>query len=166
MADSNSSSNSTKNPLPILGPAKPVREPKDHKNFWSSNRRGIDRIGWTGKYILSDSEDSEEDESDEDEEEGDKDTVTLTDQQRDDYYHTVISNNFWTEVYWAGDSNSGSERDISDTDTLEASSDTEGWQDIVKDAFFAEPTAAECISVVAFILFGQLVMLFLKLFMR
>ncbi|KAG9739731.1 hypothetical protein KCU73_g9401, partial [Aureobasidium melanogenum] len=41
----------------------PTLKPNNRDKFWSKNRRDLDRIGWTGKYIYSDSEDESEEES-------------------------------------------------------------------------------------------------------
>ncbi|KAG9996667.1 hypothetical protein KCU78_g17342, partial [Aureobasidium melanogenum] len=41
----------------------PTLKPNNRDKFWSKNRRELDRIGWTGKYIYSDSEDESEEES-------------------------------------------------------------------------------------------------------
>jgi hypothetical protein len=49
--------------LSILSPLMPTLKPNNRDKFWSKNRRDLDRIGWTGKYIYSDSEDESEEES-------------------------------------------------------------------------------------------------------
>jgi hypothetical protein len=63
-------------------------------------------------------EDKDEDDDDEDENVN-KNKVTLAEQERDDYYHSVSRDNYWTEVYWAGDREAPRENDShSDAVTL------------------------------------------------
>lgn len=91
--------------LPILGPLMPTLQPNNREKFWSKSqtKRELDRIGWTGKYIVSDS--SEEEESCEDEiSEKAGSSNTLFKDRRDDYYHNTSWDDYWRDVYFAGDS--------------------------------------------------------------
>lgn len=83
---------SENNFLPLTSPATRVVKSKERRSFWSENRREIDRIGWAGKYHLSDSEDEEEESEEEylsDSDEDDEDNSNEEDTSRID---TPINN--------------------------------------------------------------------------
>ncbi|KEQ59070.1 uncharacterized protein M437DRAFT_69427 [Aureobasidium melanogenum CBS 110374] len=46
--------------LSLLDPLLPTLKPNNRDKFWSKNRRELDRIGWSGRFIDSDSEDEDE----------------------------------------------------------------------------------------------------------
>lgn len=45
--------------LSLLNPLMPTLKPKNRDKFWSKNRQEVDRIGWSGRFIDSDSEDED-----------------------------------------------------------------------------------------------------------
>jgi hypothetical protein len=261
---------SENNFLPLTGPATRVVKAKERKSFWAKNRRDIDRIGWTGKYHLSDSEDEDSDEdseseqdgeeSDSDEDDGDNDEddtnridtpindgeppsnglqtnytgsnstscycqdmlkhrlqdydadlkqqvlmevynwleggyhscssgfidtndktdndydstnnhdddihgrngFELSEQEREEYYRIVNMDNYWTEVYWAGDRDTPDFEDVADNDEWEETSDAEEWEDVYGARLSVGPNFAEHYVAALLLVSGYCFMVFIR----
>lgn len=76
---------SENNFLPLTAPATRVVKAKERESFWAKNRREIDRIGWTGKYHLPDSEDEDSDEESESEQDGEESDSEEEDDEDDSH---------------------------------------------------------------------------------
>jgi endogenous inhibitor of DNA gyrase (YacG/DUF329 family) len=247
--------NAENNFLPLTAPAMRVVKANERRSFWSKHARDIDRIGWTGKYHLSDSEDEDSDEDSESEEDGEEpaseedsdgdndedntnqidtpvnngepssnglqtncychdilkhrlqdydpdlkqqvlmevynwleggyhscssgfiDTNTntdididshgrngfeLTEQEREEY-RAISTNSYWTEVYWAGNTQlSDTEDVVNHSDDWEEISDAEEWEDVYGARLSVEPSFAERYMAILLLVFGYWVMVFIR----
>lgn len=141
--------------LTMVGPLMPTIKPNNRDKFWSKNRCELERIGWTGKYIYSD--------SDEDSEEGDdkvnnhssscstlddsETSSTVTEQERDDYYHNTSWEDYWNDVYFP---------DHSDISESGLEDDNDDWQEVLFNAEqFAENTIMNWVGTLLFLLAVQ-----------
>lgn len=103
----------------MLGPLMPTLKPNNRDKFWakSQTRRELDKIGWTGKHIYSDSSEEEEEENSVEEicERAEETSGILSEHQRDEYYHNTNCKDYWNDVYFPSHSDiSGSQRECKD----------------------------------------------------
>ncbi|KAG9966328.1 hypothetical protein KCU61_g1060, partial [Aureobasidium melanogenum] len=136
----------------------PTLKPNNRDKFWSKNRRYLDRIGWTGKYIFSDSEESDQEEEDckdtsdapndsrrervDDDAENpsakspilhsSKTSNTLIENERDDYHHNTSSADYCNNVYFPNH-----------RDTSEVTDDDDGEENLFDVEEFPEDTGVE-----------------------
>ncbi|KAG9887080.1 hypothetical protein KCU98_g14325, partial [Aureobasidium melanogenum] len=153
--------------LSLVRPLMPTLKPNNRDKFWSKNRRDLDRIGWTGKYIFSDSEESDQEEEDrkdassvapnesrwehvDDDAENhyakspmldsSKTSNTLAENESDDHYHNNSSADYWGNVYFPDH-----------RDTSEVADGDDGEENLFDVEEFPEDTGVEWIVALLFL---------------
>ncbi|KAG9586517.1 hypothetical protein KCU77_g9479, partial [Aureobasidium melanogenum] len=152
--------------LSLLRPLMPTLKPNNRDKFWSKNRRDLDSIGWTGKYIFSDSEESDQEEEDRKDTsdapnesrwehiddhaehrsakspmlDSSKTSNILTEDERDDYYHNSSSADYWNNVYFPNH-----------RDTSEVADGDDGEENVFDVEKFPEDTGVEWLVALLFL---------------
>ncbi|KAK6004391.1 hypothetical protein QM012_008253 [Aureobasidium pullulans] len=120
--------------LPMFGPLLPTVKPNNRDKFWSKNRRELDRVGWSGKCIFSDSDEEEEEHSDEIDDRLScssqivEASDSISEQEREDGHFNTSCEDYFTDIYYPkhhnvsesekGDNNHDQEKILFDVEEL------------------------------------------------